>query len=100
MEENGVERVGAEGVECHLPAREFGGLKSQFDKRRAQRTADRRFVVDNKDSQVRLSHGVLLWFSVAVAAAPEFKPVILRSGMAAKNVVPAVSSLETHTDPL
>jgi hypothetical protein len=35
-----------------------------------------------------------------VAAAPEIEPVNLRSGIAAKNVVPAVSSLETHTDPL
>ena len=90
----------AQNVQRHLAARHLDDLKSQFDQRRAKRAADGRFIVDYEDCEgSTASWGAPLNFRCVVAPW-RGQSVALRSGMAAKNVVPSDSSLETQTDPL
>ena len=66
-------------------ARGLDHQKAEFGQWRAERPADGRFIVDQKNANRVLLHQETLLRAVA--------------GMAAKNVVPSISSLVTQTEP-
>ncbi len=83
VEQNRIAGRGAQHLQSLFAARGFGHLKAELQQRRPQRPADGRFVVDDKNANSGLAHGEHL-FSTGV-------------GIAAKNVVPSISSLVTQT---
>ena len=83
IQQHRVEDAAAQRLQRLLAARGLHHLKAQLDQRRAQRPADRRFIVHHKNANGRLIHFVDSFCAAA--------------GMAAKNVVPLISSLVTQT---
>ncbi len=85
IEQDDVEAPGAQHLQSLFAARCLDHLKAELDQRRPQRSADGRFIVDEKNANHSLVHQETLFCAVA--------------GMAAKNVVPSCSSLVTQTYP-
>ena len=83
VEQDHVDVAGVQQLQRFFAARRFSDLKAEFNERRAQGSADGRFVVDDKNANGRLVHDDFLFCTGA--------------GIAAKNVVPSSSSLVTQT---
>ena len=83
IKQNHIHGARAQQLQRLFAARCFGHLEAELNQRWAQCSANRRFVVNNKNPDYGLAGHVL--------------PFCVESGIAAKNVVPSCSSLVTHT---